>query len=355
MSMEINNSSIFEQFSEPNVTDLHITDRQSAWVRKRGDLIALNMSQEEFDVSAFLEQIQVKRDKLTAQLQAGGGQCELGAAWGPFRIRVHLYMASGIANIAIRKLASEIPDFHELGLPAGLEDILTQPDGLILVCGATGSGKSTTLASCIKKLNSSIQGNIITLEHPIEYLHESINSRVIQREVGEGSDCNTFANGVIASLREDPDVIMVGEVRDRETMMACLTGAQTGHLVLATLHTNSAAESIERILSFYSEDERPLAQSILSSTLRCVLAQRLIKGIKKPRVLAAELMIATPAIRSNIAKANIVSLEQELNIGSEFGQITMNRSLKDLYRKGEISRERALLSSSKRMELERMI
>ena len=255
--------------------------------------------------------------------------------------------------MALRKWG-KVPQLDSLGLPGAIPGMLTSPSGLILVVGGTGSGKSTTLASCIDYINRAREAHILTLEAPIEYIHTQIKCRIRQRLIGPGKDCSTFADGITAAMREDPDVIMVGEVRDKATMSACLAAAQTGHLVMGTLHTNSAAEAVERALSFFPEGERDLARSILSNVLRAVIAQRLLPGLSSSkRVLACEVMVVTPGIRANISNGEIVQIEQAMESGLREGQRTMNHALLELYRSQDISRETALMASPRRDILER--
>ena len=349
---------LLDQLSQEDVSDIHLSPHTAIWLRRSGDMQPLAGSDHvctPAELVSWLSGVRYQSSTVLELVAAKGGQDDFAANLGELRVRVHVYVSAGQINVAVRKLASAIPPLASLGLPAGVSRLLDHPTGLGLVVGGTGSGKSTTLASCVDQINSAMQGHIITLEDPIEYLHRDKSCRVRQRQVGPGHDCETFAAGVVAAMREDPDIILVGEVRDQTTMQACLAAAQTGHLVFATLHTNSTTEAIERVLAFYPEKERDLARSVLSSVLRGVIAQRLVKANAGGRVLAAELLLCTPAIRANIANNQLIAIEQTMESGRSEGQITLNYSLQQLFENGLISRETALTASSKRDYLEKRL
>jgi twitching motility protein PilT len=349
---------LLEQLSQDDVSDLHLSPHTDIWLRRSGDMTRLTDSADlttPTDINSWLSAIRYQSSTIAELVGSKGGQDDFAANLGDLRVRMHVYISAGEINVAVRKLASQIPPLGTLGLPAGVKKLLDHPTGLVLVVGGTGSGKSTTLASCVDQINSTLQGHIITLEDPIEYLHRDKSCRVRQRQVGPGHDCENFAAGVVAAMREDPDIILVGEVRDQQTMQACLAAAQTGHLVFATLHTNSTTEAVERVLAFYPEKERDLARSVLSSVLRGVIAQRLVKASAGGRVLASELLLCTPAIRANIAGNQLIAIEQSMESGRSEGQITLNYSLQQLFENGLITRETALTASSKRDYLEKRI
>ncbi len=349
---------LLDNLSQDDVSDIHLSPHAPIWLRRSGDMQALDNSQglsTPAELNAWLTSVRYQASPAMEVLSAKGGQDDFATNLGNLRVRVHVYVSAGQINVAVRKLATQIPPMDSLGLPKGVGRLLEHPTGLVLVVGGTGSGKSTTLASCIAHINASLAGHIITLEDPIEYIHRDALCRVRQRQVGEGHDCATFAAGVVAAMREDPDIIMVGEVRDQQTMQACLAAAQTGHLVFATLHTNSSVEAIERVLAFYPERERDLARSVLGATLRGVIAQRLVKANAGGRILAAELMLCTPAIRANILTNQLIAIEQTMESGRSEGQITLNHCLQTLCEGGLISRESALMASSKREFLEKRL
>lgn len=349
---------LLDQLSQEDVSDIHLSPHAAIWLRRSGDMEPLPGSEHlstPAEITSWLSSVRYQSSTPFELIASKGGQDDFAINLGGLRVRMHVYISSGEINVAVRKLASDIPPLPSLGLPVGVNKLLDHPTGLVLVVGGTGSGKTTTLASCLDQINASLSGHIITLEDPIEYQHKDKRCRVRQRQVGQDHDCHSFASGVVAAMREDPDIIMVGEVRDQQTMQACLAAAQTGHFVVATLHTNSSTEAIERVLAFYPEKERDLARSVLSSTLRGVIAQRLIKANAGGRVLAAELLLCTPAIRANIATGQLIAIEQTMETGRSEGQITMNYSLQKLVENGQISREAALTASSKRDYLEKRL
>jgi twitching motility protein PilT len=347
-----------DQLTDPQVSDLHLSPGDSLWVRKSGVLARVEGSGGVCTTSAidgWLATMRYKDGPPMDAIAAKGGQDDFAANLGGARIRMHVFVSRGQINIAARKLSTVIPSLDSLGLPPAFARVMSAPTGLILVVGATGSGKSTTMASAIDHLNATTDSHIVTLEDPVEYVHRDKKSRIRQREVGPDGDCSSFGAGVTAAMREDPDIILVGEVRDAVTMAACLSAAQTGHLVFATLHTNSAFESIERALAFFPDSERELQRSVLSAVLRGVMAQRLIRATAGGRALAAELMVVTPAVRGNIAQNQLVSIEQSMETGRSEGQMTMNMSLQMLVEQGRITRESALAASSRREFLEKRI
>lgn len=344
--------------SDTAVSDVHLSADAPIWLRRSGDMVALPGSEivaTPIEIVSWLSAARYQSSTVIELVNAKGGQDDFAANLGDLRVRVHVWISSGQINVAVRRLSSEIPAMQSLGLPKDAGRLLEHSTGLILVVGGTGSGKSTTLASFIDALNASTAGHIITLEDPIEYLHADKKSRVRQRQVGPGQDCETFAAGVVAAMREDPDVIMVGEVRDQPTMQACLAAAQTGHLVFATLHTSSATDAIERVQAFYPEKERDLAKSVLGSTLRGIISQRLVKTVAGSRALAAELMLTTPGIRANIASGQLIAIEQAMDSGRSEGQLTLNHCLQSLFEQGVINREAALTASARRDLLEKRL
>lgn len=245
------------------------------------------------------------------------------------RFRVNAFQETVKFALILRRIESDLPKFDDLGLPAYIRTVPTLDTGLVLVTGETGSGKSTTLAALIDVINSTKKGHIITIEDPIEFQHESKSSVMSQREVGR--DTKSFTNALRAALREDPDVILVGELRDVETIGLALTAAETGHLVFGTLHSNSAPSTINRIIDVFPSEQQGQVQSQLASSLRCVLTQRLLKTTDKPgRVAAFELMICNTAIQSLIRENKIFQIANTMQMGKAEGQMLMENSLKDL-------------------------
>lgn len=257
------------------------------------------------------------------------------------RFRVNAFKQRGSYAMVLRIIPLEIPLMDELGLPAILNDLSRLPRGLILVTGPTGSGKTTTLASIINKINSERKCHIITLEDPLEYLHKHKKSIVNQREVG--SDTQNFANGLRGALREDPDVILVGEMRDLETISTAITAAETGHLVLSTLHTNGAAKTMDRIIDVFPPYQQQQIRVQLASVIEAVISQQLLlKASGKGRIGAYEVMIATPAIRNLIREGKTHQIDTSIQTSAALGMNTMDVSLISLYKRGEITKEIAI-------------
>lgn len=253
-----------------------------------------------------------------------------------YRFRVNVYNTINGPNIVMRKIETKIPDAKTLGLPEVILSIANQKNGLVLVTGPTGSGKSTSLAAIIDKINQDRKDNILTVEDPIEFVHHSKTSIVSHREVGK--DAVSFASALKAMLREDPDVILVGEMRDLETISLALTAAETGHLVFGTLHTNGAPNSINRILDVFPPAQQAQARSQLSQSLRMVVTQQLIKRADgNGRVAAFEIMVCTPAIANLIRENKIFQIEHSMQTGKSYGMITMEESVKQLMEKGIIA------------------
>ncbi|MDA8336252.1 MAG: type IV pilus twitching motility protein PilT [Peptococcaceae bacterium] len=260
---------------------------------------------------------------------------------GVARFRLNIFRQRGTPGIAVRPVKLDIPPIGRLGLPEVASRLARLPRGLILVCGPTGSGKSTTLASMIDLLNREARLHVITIEDPIEYTYSHKNCLIVQREIGD--DTLSFASALRAAMREDPDVIMVGEMRDLETIAGAITAAETGHLVLATLHTNSAAQTIDRIVDVFPPNQQQQIKVQLSLSLQAVLVQQLIpRQDGRDRVIAVEVMVATPAARNLIREGKTHQLYTLIQTGTRFGMQTMEMSLKNLVHQGLISREEAL-------------
>lgn len=267
------------------------------------------------------------------------------------RFRANVYFQRGAVAGAFRHIPFEIPKMSGLGLPSAVTNLLNRPRGLILVTGATGSGKSTTLASMIDSLNEHEHLHIVTIEDPIEYIHSHRSSIINQREIG--SDAKTFGGALKAALREDPDVVLVGEMRDRETIETALTLAETGHLVMSTLHTNSAYQSITRMVQVFPSDYQDQIRLQLSMVLEGILTQALIeRSDHQGRALALELLIPNASIRNLIRENKLYQIPSAMMIGQEHsGMITMNQSLVQLVKKRQITTEMALTASSDQEEL----
>lgn len=272
---------------------------------------------------------------------------------GCSRFRVNYNRQLGQPGMVIRNIAYNIPQLQELSLPDILHSFVDYPNGIILVTGPTGSGKSTTIASLINQINLTSPKHIITIEDPIEYIYTSKKSIVSQRQVGV--DTKSFSDGIKYALRQDPDVIFIGEIRDKETMEAALKASETGHLVLSTLHTNDAVQTINRIVNMFDESNRFIIRKQLSETLRATIAQKLIYSeAEKKRYPACEIMVVTSTIKDYITKDNTEEIYELLRDNTVDNMISMNTSLAVLADKGFISEEEALNSSNDEAELEKM-
>ncbi len=270
------------------------------------------------------------------------------------RFRVNYSRRLGNPAIVIRNIPYSIPTVAQLGLPDVINSFAKFPSGLVIVTGPTGSGKSTTLASVINEINLNENKNIITIEDPIEYIFDCKKSMVSQRQIGP--DVDNFAKGVKYALRQDPDVILIGEIRDLETMDAALKAAETGHLVLATLHTNGAIQTVNRIVNLFDESNRTLARRRVAETLRAVVAQKLVYSQEQDkRFPACEIMIVTPTIRDYIIKCENEEIYRLITNNTSEGMTSLNQSLAKLVEDGCISNEEALHSTSNQNELSKML
>ncbi len=262
------------------------------------------------------------------------------------RFRVNVFKQRGEAGMVIRAIRSNIPSIEELQLPQVLKDIIMAPRGLVLIVGSTGSGKSTTLASMIDHRNASSSGHILTIEDPIEYLHRHKKSLVNQREVG--LDTLTFHNALKNAMREAPDVILIGEILDATTMEAAISFAETGHICLATLHSNNADQTIERILNFFPEAAHKNVLMNLALNLRAVVSQRLVAGNDGRRLPATEVLLNTPMIRDLLRRGQVHEIKQAMEDSLEQGMETFDQCLFRLYKEGRIERETALRAADSR-------
>ena len=271
------------------------------------------------------------------------------------RFRGNLFFQRGSMGAVFRKIAMTVPNFDDLALPEVLKKVMKQPNGLVLVTGPTGSGKSTSLASMIDFLNREENGHILTIEDPIEYVHQHKGCIINQREVG--SDSKSFQEALRHALRQDPDYILVGELRDLETIEMALTAAETGHLVFATLHTNSAVQSLARILNVFPPHQQPQIRQLLSTSLQCVMTQQLVPNSGKPgRSLVVEIMIPNAAVRNLIREDKVHQIYGNMQTGQTgSGMMTMNQSLAEQVKKGNITKQDAMGYSLLPEELQKMV
>ena len=264
---------------------------------------------------------------------------------GLVRLRCNVFYQRGCVSLALRLLPTKIPSADELKLPQVIRDLANKPRGLILVTGPTGSGKSSTLAALIDSINHNTKRHIITLEAPIEYVHEGDNCVINQREVGV--DTKSYASGLRAALRQDPDVILVGEMRDLETISTAITAAETGHLVFGTLHTKGAVGTIDRIIDSFPPDQQNQVRTQLAEVLECAVGQALLPCIQGGRRAVFEIMIATPAIRSLILQSKTFQIPSSIQTGKSIGMQLMDDALVDLVRAKEITLETAMAAANK--------
>lgn len=318
-------------------SDLHLVCGLQPRVRLNGQLQVLDG----FDV------LDEARCEQLCQALAGDtplpqcGELDLAATISGVRVRCNIFRRQGTLSCAVRLLHDRIPELESLGLPPAAKELLELPRGIVLVTGQTGSGKSTTLASMLDRLNATRASHIITLEDPIEYLYRPKSCIINQRQIG--TDAETFASGLRAALREDPDILLIGEMRDADTIETALTAAETGHLVFATLHTNSAADTVDRIVSVFPEGKQQQIRMQLSQTLQAVLSQQLLPAADgKGRVLACELMRMTPAIANLIREGKTPQIQNALATSARTGNLTMDNCLIDLCRKKRITARQAV-------------
>jgi twitching motility protein PilT len=268
------------------------------------------------------------------------------------RFRANVYLQRGCVALSIRLIPFDILNLEQLGLPEVVRELSERNTGLVLVTGPTGSGKSTTLAAMVDKINSEVEGHILTIEDPIEFVHKHKKCIVNQREVR--SDTETFASALRVALRQDPDVVLIGEMRDPETMSAALSIAETGHLTLATLHTNSAAQTINRIVDAFPAGEKAQIRTQLSFVLQGVLSQALVPKIGGGRILVYEIMVVTPAIRALIRDDKVHQIQSAIEAGQKFGMCTLNAKLAELVQQRKIEKSVAIARSPDPEHFERL-
>jgi twitching motility protein PilT len=334
-------------------SDLHITTNTPPQVRVHGHLTrlegaALAPSETKQLAYSVLTDAQKKRFEETLELDFSFG------IKGLARFRVNMFNQRGAVGAVYRLIPERIRSFQELSLPPVLATLAERPRGLVLVTGPTGSGKSTTLAAMIDKINKERHDHILTIEDPIEFVHQHQSCLVNQREVH--SDTESFSNALRAALREDPDIVLIGEMRDLETVEAALRIAETGHLTLATLHTNSASQTINRIIDIFPSHQQSQIRTQLSLVLEGIVCQALLPKTGGGRVVALEIMVPTAGIRNLIREDKVHQIYSAMQTGQEkMGMQTMNQSLATLYQKRLVTLETALMASSNRDELQDLI
>lgn len=355
--MELMIEDLMEEVVERGGSDLHLSAGLPPYIRISGKLTptdheALNAESCQRLIFQMLNNSQRKTLEQTWELD-----CSYGVK-GLARFRVNVYKDRGTYAACLRALSSKIPGMSMLGLPSIVQELSEKPRGLILVTGPTGSGKSTTLASMINNINLTRPEHILTIEDPIEFVYEANKSLIHQRQIGE--DTKSFANALRAALREDPDVILVGEMRDLETISLAISAAETGHLVFGTLHTSSAAQTVDRMVDVFPPDQQQQIRVQLSNSLVAVLSQTLIpRQNAKPgefgRIMAQEIMVVTPAIANLIREGKTAQIYGAIQTGGKVGMQTLEKVLADLYKAGSISFESAMAKTSRPDELQRLI
>ena len=343
---------LLQELMERGASDLHIVDGSPPTIRVDGEIEALDYEpltpqQTQSLVYSLLTEKQKAKFEATNELDLGFGIKGIG------RIRMNVYRQRGAVCAALRAIPYEFMSFEELGLPPVIYQVVKMRTGLILVTGPTGCGKSTTLASIINYLNEHRTSHIVTIEDPIEYVHQHKKCVVSQREVG--SDTETFGASLKHIMRQDPDIILIGEMRDLETIEAALTVSETGHLVFATLHTPDAVQSVNRIIDVFPPHQQPQIRSQLSFVLQAVFSQELVRKQGGGRVLVCEAMLVTPAIRNMIREEKTEQIASAMQAGGKYGMQTKNQALYDLYKKKYVTKEQIFALSNDVEELKRLI
>jgi len=340
--------------AERNASDLHITSGTPPTLRVHGHLMPLEyppLTPDQTKALAYSLITTEQRERFEANHELDFSYGITGLS----RYRVNVYQQKNAVGIAIRSIPHQPKTFEELGLPAEIcNNLINKTKGLILVTGPTGHGKTTTMAAMIDKINKTRDVHIVTVEDPLEYLHDHQKALVNQREVGQ--DTHSFPAALKYVLRQDPDVVLIGEMRDLETIQAALTIAETGHLTFATLHTNSCAQSIDRIIDVFPPHQQSQVRAQIALVLEAVFNQLLIpRKDGRGRMLAMEILVATPAIRNMIREEKVHQIYSAMQAGQKFAMQTMNQALANVYLRGQITRQEAISRSLYPDELLRLI
>jgi twitching motility protein PilT len=344
---------LLEEVIKRKASDLHLQVSLPPMLRVDGSLTpvpnAAKLTEETLEKLIF-----TLLDEDQKQILLRDKEFDFSFAFGDLgRFRVNAFHERGNLAAAMRLIPNDIRTIEELNLPPIVGKFAEYPRGLVLVTGPAGSGKSTTLAALVDRINTDQARHIITIEDPIEYTHQSKKSVIVQREVHY--DTYSFAAALRSALREDPDVVLIGEMRDLETIASAITIAETGHLVLATLHTNSAAQSIDRMVDVFPPHQQPQVRAQLGNILMAVCSQRLVPSLKGGRIVAAEILIATPAVRNIIREGKNYQLDAVIQTGSEYGMQSMDTTLANLVHTGAISYDEARNMAVDPQQLDRLM
>ena len=342
---------LLETCVREGASDLHVTVGRAPVLRKHGRLVDVPGCAvlEAADTEAFVKAIAPERSWKEA-LEVGSADFAILHS-AEARFRVNIYKQKGFYGAACRLIPTRLLSFDELGLPDNVKDLVTRPRGLLLVTGPTGSGKTTTLAAMVNYLNQNYDRHIVTIEDPVEYYHSHNKSVIMQRELGV--DVPSFSEGMRRALRQDPNVILLGEMRDLETISAAITAAETGHLVLATLHTTGAARTVDRIIDAFPTEAQEQIRAQLSVSLIAVISQSLLSRCDKPgRVAAFEIMVMTPAVENHIRKNETFKIPSAIQTSRRLGMILLDDHLLELWKAGKIDRDTALRTAQQPKDLE---
>jgi twitching motility protein PilU len=348
----MNMRSLFELMVEKKASDLFFTTHAPVKIKIEGKILNVNKTELTPDMvkeAAFGLMDVEQQKRFTRELELDFAVSERGLG----RFRINVFHQRGNIAMVVRYITMEMPKLDDLEMPEILKDLAVVKRGLVLMVGAAGNGKSTTLAAMINHRNENIASHVLTIEDPIEFLHPNKRSIVNQREVG--LDTESYARALRSAMRAAPDVIQIGEIRDRETMEAAITLAGTGHLAIATLHANNTAETIDRIINMFPQDQHAQIYLDLSHYLRAIISQRLIPANDGKRVAAVEVLLNTPHIAELVLKGDVGGVKEALKESSEPGVQSFDRALLELYRKGRIGLEEALVNADSRANLEAQI
>ncbi|MGE0269059.1 MAG: type IV pilus twitching motility protein PilT [Candidatus Omnitrophota bacterium] len=338
---------------ERKASDLHLTENSPPVLRMDGKLTLTDrpaLSKEELKKCIYGILTDTQKEKFEQERELDFSLSMEGLE----RFRVNVHIQKGSVEAALRRIPHYIPSIEDLGLPPAVLDFARRPSGLVLITGPTGSGKTTTLASMVNVINSERSCMIICIEDPIEYVHRNNKAVIKQREIY--SDTNSFSEALKRCLRQDPDVIIVGEMRDLETISTALTAAETGHLVLATLHTPDTAQTIERVIDVFPAHQQQQVRLQLSAALQGIVSQTLLpRASGQGRVMASEVLVATPAIRNLIRERAVEQIPTSIQTGIQYGMHTMDMSLKTLYEQGVITYEDAIMQVKNLEEFEQLL